>query len=299
MSVIRQCRNPGLRGLDTYGAAFGDVLNYYVSALETTGRFEAIGRPSIFTENNRRATILSGQRVAIPTGTLRTASDADSVSTQIQYEDIVLKLEVIPLITPNGDINLKVAQINDSIQGSDFIEGVGEVPRIATQEIQTTITVPNKATLVMGGLITEEDSKTRSGLPFISGIPVLGQLFSSTSRSAELNELVILIQPMIIENEADLVAVSQIEKDRGGVGNMSFVAADPAEYSTEPGEKFQKKKYKYVGTKNIGAQPVHIPVTTLPPGDQPPPTISEFESLSGNATAPAVIEYEVVAPPSP
>jgi general secretion pathway protein D len=166
LSLITASAFPVITGGSLFGSALGDVLNYYVTALETTGRFQAISRPSIFTENNRKASILNGERIAVPSSSLRSVdsgSSGDTFSTNIQYEEVVLKLEVVPLITPSGDINLKIAQINDSVNGYDVIEGVGRVPRIATQEIQTTVTVPNNGALVLGGLITEEDNKNVSG----------------------------------------------------------------------------------------------------------------------------------------
>jgi hypothetical protein len=109
---------------------------------------------------------------------------------------------------------------------------------------------------------------------------------------------VILIQPTIIETEQDMVKVSQREKERGSVGNMSYVAADPETYSTEPPEKFKKKKYKYVGSKEPRANPVRIPAKTNPPGDgEPAPTIMEFEQIPADGNATLVVPEEMPSPP--
>lgn len=243
-------------GLSVYGAV-GSTIDYFVNALENTDRFKTISRPSIFTENNKKATILSGQRVAVPTSTLTntgtgTGDDA-TFRTNIDFEEVVLKLEVIPLITPDGEVNLEIAQVNDTIQGSDIIDG-NAIPRIATQEVTTTVTVPDRATIVLGGLVTEDQDRLQSGVPWLSKIPVLGYLFSSTNKSAERNELVILIQPTILNDNEALQQQADQTYDQLMVSPSAFASADEETYSGKDPEKLKKSKYRYLDIKPLDEQ---------------------------------------------
>jgi general secretion pathway protein D len=243
-------------GLSIYGAV-GSTLDYFVNALEDTNRFKTISRPSIFTENNKKATILSGERVAVPTSTLTNTgvgagSDA-TFRTNIDFEEVVLKLEVIPLITPDGEVNLEIAQVNDTIQGFDVIDG-NEIPRIATQEVTTTVTVPDRATIVLGGLVVEDQDRAQSGVPWLSRIPVLGYLFSSTTKSAERSELVILIQPTVLNDNEALENQAQETYDQTLVAPSAYAAADEEEYSGKDPEDLRKKKYRYMDIKPLEDQ---------------------------------------------
>jgi general secretion pathway protein D len=243
-------------GLSIYGAV-GSTLDYFVNALEDTNRFKTISRPSIFTENNKKATILSGERVAVPTSTLTNTgvgagSDA-TFRTNIDFEEVVLKLEVIPLITPDGEVNLEIAQVNDTIQGFDVIDG-NEIPRIATQEVTTTVTVPDRATIVLGGLVVEDQDRAQSGVPWLSRIPVLGYLFSSTTKSAERSELVILIQPTVLNDNEALENQAQETYDQTLVAPSAYAAANEQEYSGKDPEDLRKKKYRYMDIKPLEDQ---------------------------------------------
>ena len=91
-------------------------------------------------------------------------------------------------------------------------EGVGEVPTIATRELVTTVTVPNNETIVLGGLITTRDRKVRSGIPILSQIPYLGALFGSNTTGKEREELLIFIQPKII-NDGNSLYDAQVDAD--------------------------------------------------------------------------------------
>src|SRR5690606_9565403 len=147
---------PGLR---MYGR-IGD-LSVYLRALQTKSKFTVLSRPSIFTGNNQKGTISSGRRIAIPTSSNQFNN---SFSTNIEYRDVVLKLEVVPLINSKDEVTLQIALVSDDIVGtSDNIEGVGSVPIIGTREILTTVTVPNNQTVVLGGLITTNDEESISG----------------------------------------------------------------------------------------------------------------------------------------
>jgi general secretion pathway protein D len=193
----------GLRGLVTTGD-----LSIFLRALQSKTDFTVLSRPSIFTSNNQKGVISSGERIAIPTGSNSYGGIGvnSSVSTQIEYQDVVLKLEVIPLVNSDNEITMQIALLNDEQNGTQTIEGGAggndlTVPRISTREILTTATVPNNNTIVLGGLIVNRDGREKSGIPILSDIPYLGRLFSSVTDTKNRSELMVFIQPSIVKND--------------------------------------------------------------------------------------------------
>ena len=202
-------------GLTMYGQ-IGDHLNVFLDALETSNRFSVLSRPSVFTLNNQKAVIQTGERVAVPVNTLsslNTGTAAPSVASSIQFQDVVLRLEVIPLINSDDEVTLQISQVNDDIIGSTNIGG-NDVPTIGTQEMRTTVIVPNKATVLLGGLISEDRRDTNSGLPFLTRIPLLKHLTGSTGKASNRQELLIFIQPHIVNGEEDLAESNADTYDR-------------------------------------------------------------------------------------
>jgi general secretion pathway protein D len=225
-------------GLTLYGA-IGSTLNAYVRALETTDRFKIISRPSVYTTNNSLAVIASGSQVPVPSSTTQgfEGSGTDNgltTTSSIAYEDVLLQLDIIPLINANHDVSLKIRQTNNSLGSNVNISG-NLVPIINTQEINTEVTVPDKSTVVIGGLITDNTSRDTSGVPFLSDIPILGYLFKDTTKSKERDELIIMIQPTVVETDADQIAVNEEEKQRTILGHEAVDAATGAPGSDEPG----------------------------------------------------------------
>jgi general secretion pathway protein D len=217
---------PLLTGLNLYGA-IGTTLDAYVRALETTNRFKVIERPSVYTTNNKLAVIASGSQVPVPSSTTSgfTGSSSQLATTSsISYEDVLLQLDIIPLINANHDVTLQIRQTNNSLGGNQTISG-NTVPIIDTQEINTEVTVPDKSTVVIGGLVSDTTTRDTSGVPWLSDIPVLGYLFKDTTKSKERDELIIMIQPSVVETAADQIAVNEEEKQRTILGREAVEAA--------------------------------------------------------------------------
>jgi general secretion pathway protein D len=215
-------------GLTLYGA-IGSTLNAYVRALETTDRFKIISRPSVYTTNNKLAVIASGQQVPVPSSTTSgftgsTTANGLTTTSSIAYEDVLLQLDIIPLINANREVTLKIRQTNNSLGANVNISG-NFVPIITTQEINTEVTVPDKSTIVIGGLIKDIPTRDTSGVPWLSDIPILGYLFKDTKKTKERDELIIMIQPSVIETDADQIEVNEAEKQRTILGREAVEAA--------------------------------------------------------------------------
>jgi type II secretion system protein D len=224
-----------LAGLSLYGQ-LTDNLFGYIKALESTGRFSVLSRPTIFTTNNQRGVISSGKRIAVPTNSYQ-GGVSTGISTNIEYRDVVLSLEVIPLVNSKDEVTLTIALLNDAVIGSQRIEGVGDVPTIGTEELITTVTVPNGATVVLGGLITVTDRDSVSGIPILSSIPGLGKLFSTTGKEQERHELIIFIQPTIVNDGSSLARAQDNMNGRyDSAGDVLDFGADPAVLPPRPVE---------------------------------------------------------------
>ncbi|MEI8312235.1 MAG: secretin N-terminal domain-containing protein, partial [Verrucomicrobiota bacterium] len=229
-----------LSGLTVFGT-IADSVDVYARFLESTNKFRTLSRPVIYTTNNRKATILSGQKVPVPTSTLTTATggginnNGTAVTSNIQYQDVVLKLEVIPLINSDREVNLVIAQTNDKIIGTDTISG-NSVPRISTQEITTSVRVPNGSTIVLGGLITEDKENDKEGIPYLGRIPVIGSLLGGrTNNKFDKNELIVMIQPVVVDSNPEMMKASAYEGDRTMLGKDGQIMTAPvAEQARAP-----------------------------------------------------------------
>ena len=196
-------------------------LDVIVHALDSTGRFRITNRPMVFTSNNKKAVIASGQRIAIPTQTLSnlvnntTVNNTAAVSSSIQYEDVVLQLEVVPLINSDREVSLDILQKLDSIvPGADRNVGGTNVPTISRRYIKSNLSVANRSTVVLGGLITRTGGSTITGIPLVSRIPVLGYLFKNTAKKNDRAELIVLIRPVVSNTPFESVENSRVEQNR-------------------------------------------------------------------------------------
>ncbi len=216
-------------GLTVYGQ-IGDHISLVLDALEQNSRFTVLSRPSVFTLNNEKAVIQTGQRIAVPVNTLsslNTGTDNTAVASSIQFQDVVLRLEVIPLINSDNEVTLKISQVNDDIIGSTIVSG-NEIPTIGTQEMRTTVIVPNKSTVLLGGLISEDHSSGQTGLPFLTRIPLVKHLTGSTERATSRQELLIFIQPHIVNNDHDLALANADTLERTSLEEKAL------EFATSP-----------------------------------------------------------------
>jgi len=214
-------------GLNLYATA-GDLFNAYVTALEATSRFKVLSKPHVATANNEVANISVGSRVPIPANqqTSVVAGNTNSVTSNVEYENVELILEVRPLINSKNEITIEVAQQNDTVSGSTLING-NPIPNILTQSLNNKITVPNGAIFTIGGSITESKSESVNGIPFLAKIPVIKHLFGTTVHNTKRQELIIMIQPRIIDTADDMLDVHTSEVQRTIIGPEAENFAKP------------------------------------------------------------------------
>jgi general secretion pathway protein D len=202
-------------GTNIYVAA-GNAFAAIVHLLESTNRFRVISRPTVFTSNNKKAIIASGQEVPVPVNTLTNTNvtgvinNTAAVSASIEYKKVVLQLEVVPLINSEKEVSLDILQKIDSIVpgGNVNISG-NSVPTIDTRYIRTNVSAGNGSTIVLGGLIEDQKQKNYEGFPYLSRIPLIGAAFRSTASGKQRRELIILMCPEVTLTKLDLYRLRQ------------------------------------------------------------------------------------------
>jgi len=237
-------------GLSIYGQ-IGNSFFPTLRALEASGRFKLLARPTIFTTNNKKAMISSGQSIAVPTNTLSQNTGAGgnvAQSTNIEFKNVLLKLEVIPLVNSKDEVTLKISFTNDNIIGSQIIDG-NSVPTIGKEELLTTVTIPNGGTIALGGLITERSVNNISGVPILSRIPGLKKLFTSTSKKTVREELVIFIQPRIVGSKLDLLQLQKEHQYRSKLardvqGGTKFLLPQNQKQETDKKKDPRNSRYR-------------------------------------------------------
>ena len=171
--------------------------------LDTYGNTKVISNPHLAALDNQKATIKVGDRIPINQQTL-VGGTTNAVTTTAQYIDTGVLLQVTPHINAGGLVTLEVdAEVSTPGTTSDPTVA----PPINTRSVQTLLAVPSGQTMVMGGLITENNQNTTAGLPGLARVPVLGALFGTQTLQKNRTELILFITPRVVENEADYLRV--------------------------------------------------------------------------------------------
>jgi len=115
-----------------------------------------------------------------------------------------LQLEVVPLINSEKEVSLDILQKVDSLAGFTQIDN-NRIPNIATRYIKTTVSAPNCSTIVLGGLIMDDQGRDVTGIPVLSRIPLIGGLFRNTNKTKSRQELIVLMRPEVSLTKLDLM----------------------------------------------------------------------------------------------
>lgn len=210
-------------GQATAYVAAGNTLAAIIKALDSTGRFKTISRPTVFTSNNKKAIIASGTEIPVPVSTISSATGSSIINTglsqqsNIEFKKVALQLEVVPLINSEKEVSLDILQKVDSVAGNTRIDN-NLIPNIATRYLRTTVSAPNLSTIVLGGLIQDDKKRERTGFPILDRLPVIGALFADTTKSKMRTELIVLMRPEVTLTKLDLHRLRQKSEDRTHFG---------------------------------------------------------------------------------
>lgn len=178
--------SPSSIAFSLFSSADNRFLNLELSALEADGKGKIISSPRVVTEDKMVAVIEQG--IELP---YQVASS--SGATSIEFKKANLRLEVIPQITPDGNVVLEVDVSKDS-KGEETRAGFA----INTQHVKTKVMVENGGTVVLGGIYQQTERTNVSKVPVLGDVPVLGYLFKTQGRENTKTELLVFITPKIV-----------------------------------------------------------------------------------------------------
>jgi len=194
-----------------FASIVGPVGNAFmqatISALDSVTDVRSLGAPSLLVRNNATATITVGTQVPVQSSSISTGGLGNVVSSA-QYVSTGVTLTVTPRINPGGLVYMDVTQEVSRPGARDPDISASGNPPINNKSVTSQVAVQSGQTIFLGGLISEQSSRTRSGVPYLNRIPGIGRLFGSTIDTTNRSETIVMITPTVIENTTDLKAVS-------------------------------------------------------------------------------------------
>lgn len=191
----------------------GTDLNATLSALNSITDVTVLSAPSIMVQNNQTANLQVGDEVPIVTQQASSVADANApIVSSIELRETGVILEVTPRINASGVVVLEVNQEVSSVRPTTT-SGI-DSPTIQKLQFTSTVAVRSENTIALGGLIRESHSDNEAGIPFLSQIPGVGNVFKDRSIASERSELVIFLTPRIIETDEDVAnALTHVRRE--------------------------------------------------------------------------------------
>lgn len=179
----------GSFALSIFNSAANRFLTLELSAMEADGKGRIVSSPRIITADQTKALIEQGTEypysVTAPNG-----------ATTLAFKKAVLKLEVTPQITPEGNIILDL-DVNKDSRGETTTQGVA----IDTKHVKTQILIENGGTVVIGGIFEMEETNQENKIPLIGDVPVVGNLFKSRTKESTKREMLVFITPKVLSDK--------------------------------------------------------------------------------------------------
>jgi general secretion pathway protein D len=183
-----------------------------INALSAITDVKILSNPSLVVVDNGDASLEVGDQVPISTGSANVLSANNAVVNTIDYKNTGVILHVQPHVNYNGSVLLDIDQLVSEPTGPSL------TPTISTREVKSTISVVSGQTVLLAGMIQDQQTKSRGGVPILNQLPFVGAAFGTTGKSQARTELIMFIRPQIIRDGADaaMVAEELRAKMRGG-----------------------------------------------------------------------------------
>ena len=172
------------------------TFRVFLDMLIRDGNARVMAQPKLVTLNGKPASMLAGQRIPYLTGQTVFAGGAAAPTETVQIEEVGIKLSITPLINADGYITVQVRPEVSTVVG--FRGVANDLPVVATRQAETTVRLKDGASVIIGGLLSEEMTRTTTKLPLLGDVPVLGWLFRHESIQATKRDLVIEVTPKLI-----------------------------------------------------------------------------------------------------
>jgi general secretion pathway protein D len=193
-----------------------------LDALHTVTTVKVLSNPSLVVINNQKATLQVGDVVPVSTGSANVLTTSNTIVNTIDYRNTGIILTVSPRINVNGDVRLDIEQEISSVLPTPG-NATNLTPTVSERKVKSSISVATGQTVLLAGLISEQQNGTRAALPVLDQIPGLGDAFGHQDNSTARTELIIFIRPQIIRNGSDAhnIAEELRSKLRGDIATTS------------------------------------------------------------------------------
>jgi len=268
------------------------------SFLFSDSNTKIIQNPQIRALDGQKATLKIGDRVPVATGSFQPGIGGVGinplVNTQFQYIDVGVNIDITPKVHAGREVTLKVIMEVSSVTSHVNIGGIDQ-PVIGQRRIEHEIRLKEGEVNLMGGIMEQTDTKSLSGWPFISQVPILKYLFSSTNTEHRENEVVFALIPHIVRSQditeqnlraLDVGTANAIDLRRGGGDNTNHPLAPAQQRPAQPGQAPQRAPQ---AGPPAAAQPRPVGQQSAPAAAQPP-------AAPPSQAAPAVAPAQPAAP---
>jgi len=199
-----------------------------LNALASDKKAKILSSPRIMARNGEQATITVGQDVPIITSQQSTSSTTVGTGTGIlqtvQYRNTGVILKVRPIIHSGDRVEVEVSQ---EVSSADTTKtGVNISPTFSTRKIDTKLPMRDGATVLLGGLMSENNSVSDTGVPLLKDIPIAGQLFKTKTDAVVKTELIVLITPYVIRDDMDAQSITDAFRNRLGAWAQTVGSSD-------------------------------------------------------------------------
>ena len=243
-------------------ALTGTNYGVFLNALKQDTKFQVLSSPKIYTSNGVQASINISQSIPYITSSIQ--STLGTVSNSYQFLDVGIVLTVTPRITSNGFVSMDVVQTANDLQGYTTFNA----PIVNQREADTRVSVRDGETVILGGIIRKTVTVDRRKIPVLGDIPVLGQLFRSTTKENAKTELLVFMTPRIVRDPADAQRIRRENEQK-----MSQETRRGLEEYRQTGNNDSGQRTK---TGEPNTEPLKDPAKNPPPAnptkDNPPTT---------------------------
>ncbi len=183
-----------------------------VTALEADTHSNVLSAPTLLTADNTEASIVVGQNLPFVGSAAANAGLPGQIFNSVERQNVGITLDIVPQVSDAGYVRLDLYEEVSNVLGSTANNALG--PTTTIRSASTTVIVQDHRTAVIGGLMSGNDNIQRQGVPWISDIPVLGNLFSSTSSDKMKDNLLVFLTPHVVRNKTDLRSLALDQRAR-------------------------------------------------------------------------------------
>jgi general secretion pathway protein D len=266
-----------------------------MTALETDTHTNVLSAPTLLTADNEEAMIVVGQNLPFVGSSAANAGLPGQIFNSVDRQNVGITLDIIPQVSQGNYVKLDLYEEVSNVVPGTQNNTLG--PTTTIRSASTTVLVQNNRTAVVGGLLSSEADNGRQGVPFLSDIPVLGNLFSDNTHNRQKEDLLVFLTPHVVRSRQDLQALALDERQKF-VRNLGR-----AEVNNMPTSQFNQL-YQPSFNREVSPMQDLLESTKLPPpgsnrGFGPMPGTTPPPGYNSNTTAPGPSSSSAPLRPSP